>query len=65
MKSDLAAPGQPALKIDVIEDHQRTRPAPFLPGSSNGGQTIDQRNPNDTFAIEVKLKLLGQEVGIS
>src|SRR5436190_6888204 len=63
MKSDLSAPGVPALKIEVIEDHQRTRPSPFLPNSSNAGQTIDQRNPNDTFAIEVKLKLLGQEVG--
>jgi WD40-like Beta Propeller Repeat len=64
MKSDLAAPGDPGLKIEVIEDHQRTKPAPFTGGSAAGGaQTVDQRNPNDTFAIEVTLKLLGQEVG--
>jgi len=63
-KSDLAAPGDPALKIEVIERPQRTRPAPFAGGFSNGGaQTLDQRNSNDTFAIEVSLKLLGEEVG--
>jgi hypothetical protein len=63
-KSDLSAPGEPALKIEVIEKHQRTRPAPFAGGFSNGGaQTVDQRNPNDTFAIEVSLRLLGEEVG--
>jgi len=64
VKSDLAAPGVSDLKIEVFEDHQRTRPAPFTGGfAPNGGQTIDQRNPVDTFAIEVKLKLLGEEVG--
>lgn len=63
-KADLAAPGDPGLKIEVIEKHQRTRPAPFAGGFSAGGaQTVDQRNPNDTFAIEVSLKLLGEEVG--
>jgi len=63
-KSDLAAPGLSGLRIEVIEDHQRTKPAPFSGGFANGGaQTVDQRNPNDTFAIEVKLKLLGEEVG--
>src|SRR5262245_23049223 len=63
-KSDLSAPGDATLKIEVIEKHQRTRPAPFAGGFANGGaQTIDQRNPNDTFAIEVSLKLLGEEVG--
>ena len=64
VKSSLAAPGDPALKIDVLEDHQRTRPAPFNNGfGPNGGQTVDPRNPVDTFAIEVKLKLLGEEIG--
>jgi len=64
MKADLAAPGRAGLKIEVIEDHQRTKPAPFTGGFSAGGaQTVDQRNPNDTFAIEVKLTLLGEEVG--
>ena len=63
-KSDLAAPGDPKLKIEVIEKPQRTRPAPFAGGFSAGGaQTLDQRNSNDTFAIEVSLKLLGEEVG--
>lgn len=66
MKSDLSAPGQPALRIEVIEDHQRTRPVPFTGGftpTTAAGQTPDQRNPVDTYAVEVKLKLLGQEVG--
>jgi hypothetical protein len=63
MKSDLAAPGQAGMKIEVLEDHQRTRQTPFTAGFSNAGQTPDQRSPVDTFAIEVKLKLLGQEVG--
>jgi hypothetical protein len=63
MKSNLAAPGAADVKIDVVEDHQRTRPAPFTGGFTNAGQTVDQRNPVDTYAIEVKLKLLGQEVG--
>ncbi len=63
-KADLSAPGEPGLKIEVIEKHQRTRPAPFAGGFAAGGaQTVDQRNPNDTYAIEVSLKLLGEEVG--
>ena len=63
-KSDLASPGDSRLKIEVIEKPQRTRPAPFAGGFSAGGaQTLDQRNSNDTFAIEVSLKLLGEEVG--
>lgn len=63
-KSDLAAPGQPDLKIEVIEDHQRTKQTPFTGGFGAGGaQTVDERNPVDTFAVETKLKLLGQEVG--
>jgi WD40 repeat protein len=66
MKSNLSAPGVPSLKIEVVEDHQRTRPVPFTGGftpTAQAGQTPDQRNPVDTYAIEVKLKLLGQEVG--
>jgi WD40 repeat protein len=63
-KADLSAPGEPRLRIEVIEDHQRTKPVPFTGGFTAGGaQAVDQRNPVDTFAIEVKLKLLGQEVG--
>ena len=63
-KSALTAPGAPDLRIEVVEDHQRTKPAPFTGGFTAGGaQAVDQRNPVDTFAIEVKLKLLGQEVG--
>ena len=63
-KADLSAPGEPGLKIEVIEKHQRTRQTPFAGGFSAGGaQTVDQRNPTDTFAIEVSLKLLGEEVG--
>jgi hypothetical protein len=63
-KSSLSAPGSPDLRIEVIEDHQRTKPTPFTGGFTAGGaQSVDQRNPVDTFAIEVKLKLLGQEVG--
>jgi len=63
-KSDLASPGDSRLRIEVIEKPQRTRPAPFAGGFSAGGaQTLDQRNSNDTFAIEVSLKLLGEEVG--
>lgn len=63
-KADLSAPGEPGLKIEVIEKHQRTRQTPFTGGFSSGGaQTVEQRNPNDTFAIEVSLKLFGEEVG--
>jgi len=63
-KSSLTAPGAPDLRIEVLEDHQRTKPTPFTGGFTAGGaQAVDQRNPVDTFAIEVKLKLLGQEVG--
>ena len=63
-KSSLAAPGQAGLKIEVLENHQRTRPAPFSGGFTNGGaQTVDLRNPVDTFGIDVRLQLLRQEVG--
>jgi hypothetical protein len=64
MKSSLAAPGTPDLKIEVLENHQRTQPMPFTGGFANGGaQTVDPHNPRDTFAIEARLLLLGQEVG--
>src|SRR5215831_11773900 len=64
MKSSLTAPGAPDLKIEVLENHQRTQPVPFTGGFSNGGaQTVEPRNPRDTFAIEARLLLLGQEVG--
>jgi len=64
MKSSLTAPGAPDLRIEVLEDHQRTRPMPFTGGFANGGaQTVEPNNPRDTFAIEAKLLLLGQEVG--
>ncbi|HEV3139546.1 MAG TPA: hypothetical protein VGY57_03470, partial [Vicinamibacterales bacterium] len=64
MKSGLIAPGAPDLKIEVLEDHQRTRPTPFSGGfSNNGAQTVDPRNPRDTFAIDARLTLLGEEIG--
>ena len=65
-KSSLTAPGAPDLKIEVLEDHQRTQPMPFSGGFTNGGaQTVDPHNPRDTFAIEARLKLLGEEVATS
>ncbi|HMD35088.1 MAG TPA: hypothetical protein VKH42_08975 [Vicinamibacterales bacterium] len=64
MKSALAAPGVTDLKIEVLENHQRTQPMPFTGGFANGGaQTVDPHNPRDTFAIEARLLLLDQEVG--
>ena len=64
MKASLTAPGAADLKIEVLEDHQRTRPTPFTGGFSNGGaQAVDPSNPRDTFAIDARLLLLGQEIG--
>jgi len=66
MKSSLTAPGAPDLKIEVLENHQRTQPNPFAGGfnSVGGAQTgADPHNARDTFAIEARLLLLGQEVG--
>jgi hypothetical protein len=37
MKADLAAPRRSGLKIEVVEDHQRTKPAPFTGGFTAGG----------------------------
>lgn len=63
-KSQLTAPGAPDLKIEVREDHQRTQPTPFSGGFANGGaQTVDPHNPRDTFAIDARLFLLGEEIG--
>jgi hypothetical protein len=62
-KSDLAAPGDPP------EDRSHREAATDAAGAvrrrilAGGAQTLDQRNSNDTFAIEVSLKLLGEEVG--
>jgi len=66
MKSSLTAPGAPDLKIEVLENHQRTQPNPFAGGfnSVGGAQTgADPHNARDTFAIEARLLLQGQEVG--
>ena len=64
MKSALSAPGASGLTIEVIEDHQRTRPQPFTGGfTNNGAQAVDPRNPRDTFAIDARLTLLGEEIG--
>src|SRR5438034_4265075 len=64
MKSALTAPGAPDMKIEVLEDHQQMRPTPFTDGFNNhGAQTVDERNPRDTFAIDARLKLLGEEIG--
>jgi hypothetical protein len=63
-KSGLAAPGLPALKMEVTENNRRTRPAPFSGGFANGGaQTPDVRNPVDAYEAEVTLRLLGVEIG--
>jgi hypothetical protein len=63
-KSALAAPGIPALQIEVIQENQRTRPQAFSGGFANGGaQTWDPKNASDAFAVEVTARLLGQEVG--
>ena len=63
-KSNLAAPGLPALKMEVTETNRRTRPAPFAGGFANGGaQTLDPKNPVDAYEAEVMLRLLGVEIG--
>ena len=63
-KSSLAAPGLPALKIEVTEANRRTRPTPFSGGFANGGaQTPDVKNPVDAYEAEVTLRLVGIEIG--
>jgi hypothetical protein len=63
-KSGLAAPGLPALKMEITETNRRTRPTPFSGGFANGGaQTPDVKNPVDAYEAEVMLRLLGIEIG--
>ena len=64
MKSDLSAPGQPSLRLEVQSDNRRTRPTPFTGGTANGGAyTPDVKNPVDAFESEVTLRLLGVMLG--
>ena len=64
MKSDMAAPGIPSLRLEVQQDNRRTRPTPFTGGTANGGAyTPDVRNPVDAFESEVTLRLLGVQLG--
>jgi hypothetical protein len=64
MKSNLAAPGLPSLRLEVQQDNRRTRPTPFTNGTANGGAyTPDVRNPVDAFESEVTLRLLGFQIG--
>ena len=61
-KSDLAAPGVPSLRLEVMESNRRTRPIPFI-GGLNGAQTPDPKNPIDAYESEVTVRLLGEEIG--
>src|SRR4051812_22748672 len=64
MKSDLAAPGIPSLRLEVQQDNRRTRPTPFAGGTANGGAyTPDVKNPVDAFESEVTLRLRGVQLG--
>lgn len=63
-KSALAAPGLPALRLEVLESNRRTRPAPFTgPLNGGAGQTPDPRNPVDAYENEVALWFAGVEIG--
>jgi hypothetical protein len=63
-KSALAAPGVPALKLEITENNRRTRPIPFTGGFANGGaQTPDPKNPVDAYEHEVTVRYLGVEIG--
>ena len=63
-KSSLIAPGVPSLRLDVIENNRRTRPAPFTGGFANGGaQTVDLKNPVDAYEHELTLQFLGEPIG--
>jgi len=63
-KSALAAPGVPAIKLEITESNRRTRPIPFTGGFTNGGaQTPDPKNPVDAYEHEVTLRYLGHEIG--
>jgi hypothetical protein len=64
MKSSLAAPGVPSLRLEVQLNNRRTRPTPFGGGTANGGAyTPDVKNPVDAFESEVTLRLQGLELG--
>jgi hypothetical protein len=64
MKSNLAAPGVPSLRLEVQLNNRRTRPTPFTGGTANGGAyTPDVKNPVDAFESEVTLRLQGLELG--
>ena len=63
MKVDLAAPGLPALRIDVQQYNRRTRPTPFTSNAAGGAYTPDTKNPVDAIESEVTLRLLGEELG--
>ena len=63
MKSDLAAPGLPLLRLEVQQDNRRTRPTPFTSNAVGGAYTPDVKNPVDNFESEVTLRLLGLTIG--
>jgi hypothetical protein len=63
MKVDLAAPGLPALRIDVQQNNRRTRPTPFTSNAAGGAYTPDTKNPVDAIESEVTLRLFGEELG--
>ena len=63
MKSNLAAPGLPLLRLEVQQDNRRTRPTPFTSNAIGGAYTPDVKNPVDNFESEVTLRLLGLTIG--
>jgi hypothetical protein len=63
MKVDLAAPGLPAVRIDVQQNNRRTRPTPFTSNAVGGAYTPDTKNPVDAIESEVTLRLHGEEIG--
>jgi hypothetical protein len=65
MKSDFAAPGNPALRIELAREDRRTRVTPFLGGNggANGAFTPDPRNSADAYAFDTTLWLLGWRIG--
>jgi hypothetical protein len=63
-KSSMTAPGIPSLKLEVTENNRRTKPMPFTGGFANGGaQTVDLKNPVDTYEREIILRFAGSEIG--
>jgi WD40 repeat protein len=65
MKSNLAAPGNPALRIELAREDRRTRVTPFLggTGAGNGAFTPDPKNSADAYAFDTTLWLLGWRIG--